>query len=92
MFCKDQTIKITTSRELWMIIKSVVSVAAIIGYIDYWLQHRIKETLHASLGYRVHKASRYCQSCSGKAAGRVSRANRCASMCYTLSIGDRTGS
>ncbi|GFW68215.1 hypothetical protein TNCV_1880971 [Trichonephila clavipes] len=45
-------IKITASCDMWMKTKSVVSVAAIVGYNHFHtLRHRIKEALDVSLGY-----------------------------------------
>ncbi|GFU73738.1 hypothetical protein TNCV_1659511 [Trichonephila clavipes] len=43
MLYKDQTIKITTSCDVWMMTKSVVSFATIVGYNDcHTPRHRIK--------------------------------------------------
>ncbi|GFU93918.1 hypothetical protein TNCV_1661411 [Trichonephila clavipes] len=71
--------------------KSVVSVAAIVGYNRcHTLRHRIKEALDVSLWYSsLHTTSTYCQSGSGVVAGGEFRASRCGSMDYTFSIGDR---
>ncbi|GFX01206.1 transposable element Tcb1 transposase [Trichonephila clavipes] len=53
MLYKDETIKITISCNVWMMTKSVVSVAAIVGYNHcHTPRHRIKEALDVSLGYR----------------------------------------
>ncbi|GFS53355.1 uncharacterized protein TNCV_1327121 [Trichonephila clavipes] len=63
MFYKDQTIKITVSCDVWMMTKSVVSVAVIVGYYrcrTSWL--RIKEVLAVSFGYNSPWASSYCES------------------------------
>ncbi|GFY26294.1 uncharacterized protein TNCV_24921 [Trichonephila clavipes] len=66
MLYEDQTIQITASYEVWMMTKSIVNVAAIVGYNRCPTpRHRIEESLDVSLGYkspRVHAASTYCQS------------------------------
>ncbi|GFW64276.1 hypothetical protein TNCV_2415261 [Trichonephila clavipes] len=75
--------------------KSIVSVAAIVGYkCCHTPRHRIKEVFDVSLGYSsLHVASTYCQSCSGVAVGGGggSRDNRCASVDHAFSIGERSG-
>ncbi|GFU42387.1 uncharacterized protein TNCV_4555281 [Trichonephila clavipes] len=64
MLYKDQMIKITASCDVWMMTKSVVSVANFAGYNRcHTPRHRIKEALDISLGYSsLHAASTYCQS------------------------------
>ncbi|GFX51891.1 uncharacterized protein TNCV_3063091 [Trichonephila clavipes] len=53
MLYKDQMIKITASCNVWMMIKSVVSVARNAGYNHCnTLRHEIKEALNVFLGYR----------------------------------------
>ncbi|GFY09552.1 uncharacterized protein TNCV_4322301 [Trichonephila clavipes] len=90
---KDQTIKITASCDVWMMTKSVVCVATIVGYNRcHTPRHSIKKALDVSLGFgSLHVASTYCQSSSGVAAGGVSRGSRCSSMDHTFSIGVRSG-
>ncbi|GFS50258.1 hypothetical protein TNCV_3491 [Trichonephila clavipes] len=77
----DQTIKITPSCNVRMMAKSVVSVAAIVGYNHCHMpRHRIKEALDISLEYSSHVASAYCQIRPG-----VSRASRFAKINHMFS-------
>ncbi|GFX59148.1 hypothetical protein TNCV_936631 [Trichonephila clavipes] len=78
---------------MWMVIKSVVSVAAIVGYNHcYAPRHRIKEALDVSLSYsspcvfRILSKLIWCSS-----GGCIPSHSRCASMSHTLSIDDKSG-
>ncbi|GFV69883.1 hypothetical protein TNCV_1982501 [Trichonephila clavipes] len=51
MLYKDQTMKITASCDVNMMTKSVVSIAAIVGYNHcHMLWYGIKDALHVSVG------------------------------------------
>ncbi|GFW94199.1 hypothetical protein TNCV_1979391 [Trichonephila clavipes] len=86
-------IKITAFCDKWMMTKSVVSVAAIVGYNrSHTPRHKIKEALEVSLGYSsLDAVSIYCQKLIWCSSVWLSRASCCANMDYTVLIGDRSG-
>ncbi|GFX02504.1 uncharacterized protein TNCV_727581 [Trichonephila clavipes] len=60
---KDQTIKITATCDVWMMTKSVVSAAAIVGYNRCHMRRDgIKEALDVSLGHSSLCGFRILQS------------------------------
>ncbi|GFT24122.1 hypothetical protein TNCV_2063731 [Trichonephila clavipes] len=82
----------TASCDVWMMVKSVVSVTVIVGYNPcHTPRHRTKETLDVSLEYSSPCGFHILPKLSGVAAGGVSQTSRCASMDHMFSIGDRSG-
>ncbi|GFT29008.1 hypothetical protein TNCV_3586591 [Trichonephila clavipes] len=92
MLYKDGTIKITASCGVCMMTKSVVSVATIVAMpAAPRLGIESKRPWMLPWGTAIHAASTYLQSGSGVVVGGVSRANRCASLDHSISVGDRSG-